>query len=116
MASFKAVVLKHQMRGDATFGIKIRLTHNRRSRYINTDLVATKSDITKSLKLKNHFFIDETENIIKKYRDICNKNAFLLKGMEIGQVLDLITKYLIFTFVLYFLLSLHLLLCHLTLT
>ena len=42
MASFKAVVFKHQMRNDATFGIKIRLTHNRKSKYINTDLVVTK--------------------------------------------------------------------------
>ena len=66
MATFKAVVLKHQMREDATFGIKIRLTHDRKSKYINTDLVVTKNDITKGFKLKNHFFIDKTEDIIKK--------------------------------------------------
>ena len=92
MATFKAVVLKHQMREDATFGIKIRLTHERKSKYINTDLVVTKSDITKGFKLKNHFFIDKTENIIKKYRDICNKHAVDLKNMDIEQVYNLITK------------------------
>ena len=56
MASFKTVVLKHQERRDATFGIKIRLTHNRQSKYINTDLVITKNDITKKFKLKKPFF------------------------------------------------------------
>ena len=92
MATFKAVVLKHQTRNDATLGIKIRVTHNRKSKYINTDLVVTKDDITKSFKLKNHFFIDETEKMIRKFRDVCNKNVYDLKDMEVGKVVDLITK------------------------
>ncbi|MCL2132320.1 MAG: phage integrase SAM-like domain-containing protein, partial [Lentimicrobiaceae bacterium] len=92
MASFKAVVLKHQIRNDATFGIKIRLTHGRKSKYINTDLIVTKDDVTKSFKLKNHFFVDETDKIIKKYRDICNKNAATLKNLDIEQVFDLLTE------------------------
>jgi len=52
-----------------------------KSKYINTDLVVTKSDITRGFKLKNLFFIEKTEDIIKKYRDICNKNALVLKNM-----------------------------------
>ena len=92
MATFKAVVLKHQVRNDATFCIKVRLTHDRRSKYINTDLVVTKNDITKGFKIKNQSFIHETEKLIMKYRDICNKNASKLKDMDINQVLDLITK------------------------
>ena len=92
MATFKAVVLKHQVRPDGTFFIKIRLTHNRRSKYINTSLAVTKDDITKGFRLKNHFFIDEIEKLIRKYRDVCNKNASALKNMDVGQVLDLITK------------------------
>ena len=92
MASFKAVILKHQLKNDGTFSIKIRITHNRRSKYINTDLVVTKDDITKSFKLKSLFFIEETNKLIQKYRDICNRNSHLLKDMDINQVLDLITK------------------------
>ena len=92
MASFKAEVYKHQVRRDGTYSIKIRVIHNREKRYINTDLVVTKDDITKGFKLKNYFFIDETDKIIKKYRDICNKNAVMLKNMDIEQVYDLITK------------------------
>jgi len=92
MATFKAVVLKHQVRNDATFNIKVRITHNRQSKYINTNWVVTKDDITRSFKLKNHFFIDETEKLIKQYRDICNKNALSLENMSVGQVIDLVTK------------------------
>jgi len=75
MATFKAEVYKHQIRRDGTYSIKIRVIHNRKKKYIDTDLVVTKSDITKGFKLKNLFFIDKTEDIIKKYRDICNKHA-----------------------------------------
>ena len=92
MATFKAVVLKHQVRSDSTFNIKVRITHNRKSKYINTNWVVGKDDITRSFKLKNHFFIDETEKLIKQYRDICNKNALLLEDMSVEQVVDLVTK------------------------
>ena len=70
MASFKAEVYKHQVRRDGTYSIKIRIIHNRKKKYIDTDLVVTRNDITKGFKLKNYFFIDETEKIIKKYRGI----------------------------------------------
>ena len=92
MATFKAVVLKHQARNDATFSIKIRLTHNRKSKYINTNLTVTKDDMTKGFKLKSYFFIDETEKLIKKYRDICNKHALVLDNMTVEQVLELVTQ------------------------
>ena len=91
MATFKAVVLRHQLRSDATFFVKIRLTHNQRSKYINTGLSVTKDDITKSYKIKNHTIIDDTEKMIRKYRDICNKHATALKGMDVGQVFSMIT-------------------------
>lgn len=92
MATFKAVVFKHHIRNDATFGIKIRLTHNRKSKYINTGLVVTKDDVTRGFKLKNYFFIDETDKIIKKYRDVCNKNAVRLRSMDVEDVFNLITQ------------------------
>ena len=92
MATFKAEVNKHQVRKDGTYTIKIRILHKRKKRYLSTNLVVTKNDLTKSFKLKNYFFIDETEKIIKNYRDICNKNALLLKSIDINQVYDLITK------------------------
>jgi len=92
MATFRAVIIKCNTRKDATHVINIRVTHNRKSKYINTNLIASKSDITKGFKLKNNFFIEETDKIIKKYRDICNKNALILKNMDVEQVFNLITQ------------------------
>ena len=92
MATFKAMVLKHHQRNNSTFNIKVRVTHNRKSKYINTNWVVTKDDIKKNFELKNHFFIDETNDLIKKYRDICNKNAFKLDDMNVEQVVNLVTK------------------------
>ena len=77
MATFKAVVIKCNKRKDLTYNINIRITHNRKSKYINTGLVVTNNDITKGFKLKNFFFIDETDKIIKK--NITLKNWGLLK-------------------------------------
>jgi hypothetical protein len=92
MASFKAEVYKHQVRKDGTYPIKIRVIHNREKKYINTNFIVTKDDLTKSFKLKNYFFIDETDKIIKTYRDICNKNALRLDNMSIEQVVDLVRQ------------------------
>jgi len=92
MASFKAEVYKHHVRRDGTYSIKIRIIHNRKKKYIDTGLVVTKDDVTKGFNLKNYFFIDETEKIIKKYRDICNKNAYAIKSMDVEQVFRLVTE------------------------
>jgi len=92
MATFKAVVLKGNKRNDGTFNINIRVTHNRKSKYLKTNFVVGKDDLTKGCKLKNYFFIDETEKLIKTYRDICNKNALALPNMDVSQVVDLITQ------------------------
>ena len=92
MATFKAVIIKCNKRKDLTYNVSIRVSHNRKSKYINTGLVVTKEDVTKSFKLKNYFFIDETDKIIKKYRDICNKNALVLADLDVSQVVELIVK------------------------
>lgn len=73
MATFKALVLSHQKRRDGTYNVKIRVTHNRKHKYIKTALYAGKNDLTKSLKIKNYLILDATEEIIKGYRTKCAK-------------------------------------------
>ena len=68
MATFKALVLSHQKRRDGTYNVKIRVTHNRKHKYIPTAMYAGKDDLTKSLKIKNYLILDATEEIIKEYR------------------------------------------------
>ena len=73
MATFKALVLSHQKRRDGTYNVKIRVTHNRKHKYIPTAIYAGKDDLTKSLKIKNYLILDATDEIIKVYRTRCTQ-------------------------------------------
>ena len=62
MATLKAVVLKHQIREDNTYNIKIRVTHDRRSAYIPTEHYIGKKQVTADLKkIKDSFIAGEIE-------------------------------------------------------
>lgn len=91
MATFKAEVYAHQKREDGTYNIKIRVTQNKRKKYLATVWYVTKDDLTRSLKLKNQKYIDLTDNLIRKYRDRCDRVGERLKDMTVEQVVELIT-------------------------
>jgi integrase len=92
MPTFKAIVLKHQIKTDKTVNIKIRVIHNRKTRYISTGLTGTTSDFTKSLKFKTQSFIDDTTETIKSYRDKCNKYPDKVNAMSIDDLITFITE------------------------
>lgn len=59
MATLKAVVLKHQIREDKTYNVKIRVTHNRQTAYISTDhYIGTKQVTVDCKKIKDPFIND----------------------------------------------------------
>ena len=68
MVTFKAEVYAHQRRADGTYNVKIRVTHNRKKKYIATPWYVTREDLTRGLKLKNTRYIDATDELIKRYR------------------------------------------------
>lgn len=92
MATFKAEVYEHQKKQDGTWNIKIRVYHNGRKRYIATSWYVTKEDLTRSLKLKNPFYISETEALIKIYRDKCNVLGESLKSMDVDEVVAMVER------------------------
>ena len=92
MATFKAEVYAHQKKSDGTYNIKIRVTHNRQKRYLATTYYVTKEDLTRALKLKNQKYIDLTDQLVKKYRNICDRAGERIKDMTVDQVVDLITS------------------------
>lgn len=68
MATFKAVVLKHQKRKDNRFSVAVRITQNRKSAYIKTGLYVTKSQINKkTFEIKDQFIIEHTNATIREY-------------------------------------------------
>ncbi len=92
MATFKAEVYSHHRKKDGTYNLKIRVTHKQGKKYIPTALYVDKDDLTRSMKIKNQFILDEADKIIKKYRSICNKNPTLIDSMDVGQVVDYILQ------------------------
>lgn len=90
MATFKAVVEPHYKRADGTYNIRIRITHKRRSKLLSTQYYLTADDMTRKLKIKNDTFIDATNELIKKYRDACNRAGDKLNSMTVEQVVALV--------------------------
>ncbi|MEG0808538.1 MAG: phage integrase SAM-like domain-containing protein, partial [Alistipes sp.] len=57
---------------------------------LSTQYYVTADDMTRKLKIKNETFVDATNNLIKKYRDACNRAGDKLELMTVEQVVDLI--------------------------
>ena len=91
MATFKAEVYAHQKKADGTYNIKIRVTHKQRKKYLATPWYVCKEDLTRSLKLKNQRYIDMVDDVIKRYRTICNNVGEGLDNMSVEQIVELIT-------------------------
>ena len=92
MATFKAEVYAHQKRADGTYNIKIRVTHKQRKKYLSTPWYVGKEDLTRTLKLKNHKYIDMVEGMLRRYRSICNNVGEGLDEMNVEQIVELITR------------------------
>lgn len=91
MATFKAEVYAHHRKQDGTYNIKIRVIHNKKKRYIPTVWYVEARDLTRSMKLKNQRFIDYTNDLIRTYRERCDRVGQALKYMSIEEVVAIIT-------------------------
>lgn len=75
MATFKVIILPHHRREDGTYNVKIRVTHNRKTRYMKTPYYVGGADVSRrkrngkeELKIKNQVVIDTLEAVILEYR------------------------------------------------
>ena len=59
--TFKAVITNKKK--DGTYNVKIRVTHNRVNKYIQTIYFVTKDELTSPLKIKDQYYIHETGRI-----------------------------------------------------
>lgn len=91
MATFKAEIYAHQKKADGTYNIKIRVTHKTRKKYLATPWFVGKEDLTRTLKLKNQKYIDMVDELIRRYRNICNAVGEGLNDMTVEEVVELIT-------------------------
>ncbi len=91
---FKSVVLEHHKKQDNTYNVKIRITHNRQTRYISTNIFVTKEDMTRGLKIKSQNIIDKLKQEVEKYQEIANTIGIdEAKAMSVTDVIAYIQNY-----------------------
>jgi integrase len=89
MATFKYIVSPY-CKDDGTHNVMIYVFHNGKKRYPPTGYYLSKNDLTKSLKIKNHNYMDSLEDIVRRCRNRCNNNIERLGNMNVEQVVELI--------------------------
>lgn len=98
--TFSYVVYATFAKSDGTIPIKLRVTWNKKSTYLATDLIASPGDYVhsadkKNLKLKNNRLRFVIEELIKKYSDAADKCRLVLDmnpGMTVNDVVKLVRK------------------------
>ncbi len=73
MLTIKAEILKSGLRADDTYNVKVRITYKRQVKRISTNIYIHKSELTKSLKIKNGCKLKKRiDDLITYYQDIGN--------------------------------------------
>lgn len=90
MATFKAMIKNTDKRSDGTWRVTIRFTHERKVRYIPTDMFAEKRDLTSSGKLKNMLIIERCEDLIREYRHRLSDLNLEINEIDIDTIVDYI--------------------------
>jgi hypothetical protein len=68
MATVREVVLPHQKKGDGTWNVKIRVSHKRKSAYIDTNHFVCARQLRKDHSIKDSFIVDLINPVLREYR------------------------------------------------
>lgn len=87
--STKVVTRPEQRKNDGTNVIYLRVTKNRKSRYLSTGLTATAADLSRDRKkIKNYQLLDQAEAIHRRARQILVDHATEFNLLEAGEVVE----------------------------
>ncbi len=92
MITFKPIIFKDRMRQDKTWTVFIRLTYQRKNRYIQTSMSVYKKDITTSAKIKNQQILDRCEDLIRMYRSRANSLNLEFNDIDIDRIVDILSS------------------------
>jgi len=67
MATIAIKVLKHQKKTDGTYNVKIRITHKRDKRYIDTPQLVSERQLSSKLTIKDAFLLKQLNAVIDDY-------------------------------------------------
>lgn len=92
MATFGIKVFKHHEKRDGTFNVKIRITHERRSVYIDTNHFVTAKMLTKNFQLKDPLILKDLYGILEDYRSAISRLGGKGVYMTTGDIKDFLEK------------------------
>ena len=94
MATFKAVVMRHQKRRDGKYPVSIRVTQNKKSSYISTGLYVSGKQISpKTFELKDQFVLERTNSTIRTYeRHLLSYSSIELSEMPVEAIKASLSK------------------------
>lgn len=99
MATFKVVVLPHQKKEDGTYNVKIRVTQNRKTKYIKTSQYVTASDLSKKkekgvekIKIKNQAILDLMDGIVLGFRTRLMSAGQQAESWDVDKVVEFLNS------------------------
>lgn len=90
MATFKMLIKPEERKQDGTWNVKIRVYHNRKTRYVATPFWVTQEQLTRNYKLKDSVIIDKVEEEIRNYRNAVVNIGFIADGLDVDHLIELI--------------------------
>ncbi|WP_114936591.1 phage integrase SAM-like domain-containing protein [Mucilaginibacter endophyticus] len=81
-------ILPHHLKADGTYNVKIRLTHKRVKRYLNTKHFVTQKQLTKKLTLRDPFIEQQLLSLVIKYRLEISRLDEKLEFLNVDQLRD----------------------------
>ncbi|MBB5440664.1 integrase [Pedobacter sp. AK017] len=92
MATVREVVLEHHKRNDNTWNLKIRLTHNRKTTYIDTPHYVSQKQIRKDFTIKDPFILSVINPVLDEYRMKISKIGAKLEFYTVKRLADYLLK------------------------
>lgn len=91
--TYRPVLLDHLWKEDNTNFVRIRVTHQRKSRYIKTNILCHKDDLNRSGDIKTGSILDSISDLLKKMRSITNGiDTYDIEAMSVDEVIKLIDE------------------------
>lgn len=88
---FQAVILPHQRKKDGTNVIRIRVTHNKESKWIKTNIVLSAKEQTRDGKPKSKAVMKPAEELIERMTEVVNSiDMYKLQKMDVEQLVKYI--------------------------
>ena len=92
MATFKSVIFLRDKKRDGTVNVKIRVTHNRKTRYLPTPFYVTSEQMTRGGKLKDPYIEGKVQSRIKELKHRAESIGFAADEMDIDKFMHILNN------------------------